>query len=260
MRQMTTAELLTLQIRVILSLVLRETRATFGTSSFGYLWAVITPTASVAVLVILFSMVGRHAPFGASLALFFATGILTLQFFTETSGKLMTVFDANKALLTYPIIKDVDTILARTILISATYLVIMVIFYAGLIAAGMAQLPARPGQLVLVFLSTALLGLGYGTVNAVIVSLWDTWMQIEKVLTRPLFFISGIFYVPSQLPTRAQDYLQWNPILHLVEWFRIGFYPNYSSSVLDKTYPVLVGTVLLLIGLAGERLFRRTRF
>ncbi|WP_238111729.1 ABC transporter permease [Yoonia sp. I 8.24] len=257
---MTTAELLTLQIRVILSLVLRETRATFGTSSFGYLWAVITPTASVAVLVILFSMVGRHAPFGASLALFFATGILTLQFFTETSGKLMTVFDANKALLTYPIIKDVDTILARTILISATYLVIMVIFYAGLIAAGMAQLPARPGQLVLVFLSTALLGLGYGTVNAVIVSLWDTWMQIEKVLTRPLFFISGIFYVPSQLPTRAQDYLQWNPILHLVEWFRIGFYPNYSSSVLDKTYPVLVGTVLLLIGLAGERLFRRTRF
>ncbi|MDO6591635.1 MULTISPECIES: ABC transporter permease [Rhodobacterales] len=257
---MTTAELLTLQIRVILSLVLRETRATFGTSSFGYIWAVITPTASVAVLVILFSMVGRHAPFGASLALFFATGILTLQFFTETSGKLMTVFDANKALLTYPIIKDVDTILARAILISATYLVIMVIFYAGLILAGMAQFPASPGQLVLVFLSTALLGLGYGTVNAVIVSLWDTWIQIEKVLTRPLFFISGIFYVPSQLPTRAQDYLQWNPILHLVEWFRIGFYPNYSSSVLDKTYPVLVGTVLLLIGLAGERLFRRTRF
>ncbi len=260
MRQMTTAELLTLQIRVILSLVLRETRATFGTSSFGYLWAVITPTASVAVLVILFSMVGRHAPFGASLALFFATGILTLQFFTETSGKLMTVFDANKALLTYPIIKDVDTILARTILISATYLVIMVIFYSGLIVAGMAQFPARPGQLVLVFLSTALMGLGYGAMNAVIVSLWDTWMQIEKVLTRPLFFISGIFYVPSQLPTRAQDYLQWNPILHLVEWFRIGFYPNYNSSILDRTYPVFVGAVLLLIGLAGERLFRRSRF
>jgi capsular polysaccharide transport system permease protein len=259
-KQMTTFELLTLQIRVILSLVLRETRATFGTSAFGYAWAVITPTASVSVLVILFSLVGRHAPFGASLALFFATGILTLQFFTEISGKLMTVFDANRALLTYPIIKDVDTILARAILISATYLVIMVIFYTGLIAAGMAGLPARPGQLVFVFFSTALLGLGYGTVNAVIVSMWDTWMQIEKVLTRPLFFISGIFYVPSQLPARAQEFLQWNPILHLVEGFRNGFYPNYNSSILDRNYPILVGTMLLLLGLAGERLFRRSRF
>ncbi|SFR53098.1 capsular polysaccharide transport system permease protein [Yoonia tamlensis] len=260
MRQMTLSALLTLQMRVILSLVLRETRATFGTSAFGYAWAVITPTASVAVLVILFSLVGRHAPFGSSLALFFATGILTLQFFTEISGKLMTVFDANRALLTYPVIKDVDTVLARALLISATYLVIMLLFYAGLILCGMADFPAQPEQLVYVFLATALLGLGYGTVNAVIASLWDTWIQIERVLTRPLFFISGIFYIPSQLPKRAQDFLAWNPVLHLVEWFRCGFYPNYDSRILDIGYPLFVGTGLLLAGLAGERLFRRARF
>ena len=260
MKQMTAPDLIMLQIRVILSLVLRETRATFGTSTFGYAWAVITPTASVALLVVLFSLVGRHAPFGASLALFFATGILTLPFFTELSGKLMTVFDANKALLTYPLIKDVDTILARALLISATYFVIMVLFYAGLITMGMADVPAKPEQLVLVFLTTALFGLGYGTLNAVIASLWDTWFQIEKVLTRPLFFISGIFYVPGHLPTRAQDFLVWNPLLHLVEWFRIGFYPNYNSSILNPVFPVAVGLTLLLLGLAGERLFRRTRF
>ena len=260
MKQMTVSELIMLQTRVILSLVLRETRATFGTSTFGYAWAVITPTASVAVLVVLFSLIGRHAPFGSSLALFFATGILTLQFFTEIAGKLMTVFDANKALLTSPLIKDVDTILARALLISATYFVIMVLFYAGLIATGMANLPAHPEQLVFVFMTTALLGLGYGTLNAVIASIWDTWIQIEKVLTRPLFFISGIFYVPSQLPTRAQDFLFWNPVLHLVEWFRIGFYPNYASSVLNPAYPVMIGLTLLLLGLVGERLFRRLRF
>ena len=257
---MTTSELLTLQLRVILSLVLRETRATFGTSTFGYAWAVITPTASVAVLVLLFSLVGRHAPFGSSLALFFATGILTLQFFTELSGKLMTVFDANKALLTYPIIKDVDTIVARGLLISATYLVIMTLFYSGMVMLGMAQVPARPEQLILVFMTTALLGVGYGTVNAVIASLWDTWIQIEKVLTRPLFFISGIFYVPSQLPATAQDVLKWNPILHLVEWFRFAFYPNYNTNILEMSYPAMVGTTLLLVGLCGERLFRGSRF
>ncbi len=254
------ADLLALQARVIASLALRETRATFGASAFGYVWAIITPTASVALLVFLFSIIDRQPPFGSSLALFFATGILTLQFFTELSSKLMTVFDANRALLTYPIIKDVDTLIARALLIAATYAVIMAIFFGALIALGLAPWPAHPGNLVLAFLATALLGLGLGTLNAVIMSLWDTWAQIEKVLTRPLFFVSGIFYVPSQLPPQARDLLVWNPVLHVVEWVRHGIYPNYHSTVLNPWYPVAVGAGLLLLGLAGERLFRRMRY
>jgi capsular polysaccharide transport system permease protein len=260
MKLVGTSELLTLQLRVIASLVLRETRATFGTSAFGYVWAVITPTASIGLLVFLFSLIGRQPPFGSSLALFFATGILTLQFFNALSGKLMTAFDANRALLTYPIIKDVDTLIARALLISTTYIVIMVIFYTTLILFGLAQWPTHPEHLILAFLATALLGLGFGTLNAVIISLWDTWAQIEKVLTRPLFFISAIFYVPSQLPPQAREVLQWNPVLHLVEWFRHGFYPNYNSMLLDVWYPVGIGAGMLLLGLLGERLFRTARY
>jgi capsular polysaccharide transport system permease protein len=260
MSLISTSELLSLQARVIVSLVLRETRATFGTSPFGYVWAIITPSVSVGLLVFIFSIVGRQPPFGSSLALFFATGILTLQFFNELSNKLMTVFDANRALLTYPIIKDVDTLLARALLIGATYTLIMAVFYVTLTALGLAELPSRPEHVILAFLATWLLGLGFGALNAVITSLWDTWLQIEKILTRPLFFISGIFYVPSQLPPQAREVLQWNPVLHLVEWFRHGFYPNYNSMLLDVWYPIGVGAAMLLAGLAGERLFRRERY
>ncbi|MCA0930420.1 ABC transporter permease [Ruegeria profundi] len=260
MKLVGTSELLQLQTRVIVSLVLRETRATFGTSPFGYVWAIMTPTASIGLLVFIFSIAGRQPPFGSSLALFFATGILTLHFFNELSNKLMTVFDANRALLTYPIIKDVDTLFARALLVAATYTLIMAIFYATLIALGLASVPFRPEQVILAFHATWLLGLGFGTLNAVISSLWDTWTHIEKILTRPLFFISGIFYVPSQLPPQAREVLQWNPVLHLVEWFRYGFYSNYNSMILDVCYPVGVGTAMLLLGLAGERFFRRARY
>ena len=260
MKLVSTTELLSLQLRVIASLILRETRATFGTSPFGYVWAIITPTVGVGLLVFLFSLIDRQPPFGSSLALFFATGILTLQFFTELSNKLMTVFDANRALLTYPIIKDVDTLMARAILVAARYLVMMAVFYRMLFVVNLDPLPAHPEHVILAFLATFLLGLGFGTLNAVIASLWDTWTQIEKILTRPLFFISGIFYVPSQLPRQARDLLQWNPVLHLVEWFRNGFYPNYNSMLLDVSYPVSVGAGMLLVGLAGERLFRERRY
>lgn len=260
MTLLTRSELLKLQLRVIVSLILRETRATFGTSPFGYVWAIITPTVSVSFMVFLFSMTGRQPPFGSSLALFFATGTLALQFFNQLSGKLMTGFDANRALLTYPVIKDIDTLIARSFLVAATYTMIMVLFYGGLIVMGLAPLPARPEHVIFAFAGTWLLGVGFGTINAVISSMWETWVHIETILTRPLFFASGVFYIPSQLPPQAQAILQWNPVLHLVEWFRFGFYPNYFTPILDVWYPVALGAALLLLGLAGERAFRRARY
>lgn len=259
MASMSTKQLLALQVRVIGGLILRETRATFGTSVVGYVWAIVTPAASIGILVFIFSLVGRQTPFGSSFALFFSTGMLTLQFFNELSNKLMTVFNANKALLTYPVIKDVDTLIARACLICLTYLTIMGIFYGSLYALDLMPPPAAPEQLVLAYLACAFLGFGFGAFNAVLMSLWETWAQIEKVLTRPLFFISGVFYVPGQLPPEAIAILQWNPVLHLIEWFRIGFYPNYTLPILDKTFPITVGVIFLVIALSGERLFRKHR-
>ncbi len=251
--------LLALQARVIGALVLRETRATFGTSQLGYLWAIVTPAAGVGVLVMVFEAVSRQPPFGSSLALFFATGMLTLEFYQKLSLTLMTTFDANKALLTYPLIKETDTLFARLILISATYLLIMFIFYSTLIALGLAELPRFPDQLLYAFIATALLGFGAGTFNASVYSMWESWRHVESILTRPLFIISGIFFVPSQLPPTAIAFLKWNPVLHLVEWVRSGYYSNYDSTVLNKTYLLGFAMTLILLGLIGERLYRKKR-
>lgn len=253
------AKLLALQARVIGALVLRETRATFGTSQLGYLWAILTPAAGVAVLVAVFSAAGRQPPFGSSLALFFATGLLTLEFFRKLSTTLMTTFSANKALLTYPLIKETDTLFARFLLISATYALIMAVFYAGLVGLGLAAPPRHADQLLYAYAATALLGFGFGTLNAVILSCWDSWRNIEAILTRPLFIISAVFFIPSRLPPDAVSVLKWNPVLHVIEWFRQGYYPNYDSQVLDRFYVMGFSLTLILLGLAGERLYRKKR-
>ncbi len=259
MSTMSARQLLGLQARVIAALVLRETRAAFGTSQFGYLWAIVAPAAGVGLLVFIFSLVDRQPPFGASLALFFATGVLTLEFFTKLSNALMTAFDANKALLTYPLIKETDALFARLILIAATYALIMVLFYSALTILGLADPPAYPERLLQAFGATAFFGFGFGTINAVAISLFGSWIHIEKVLTRPLFFLSGIFYIPSLLPPEVIAVLKWNPILHLVEWMRTGYYPNYESTVINHAYPIGLAVLLTLLGLTGERVFRKKR-
>lgn len=251
--------LLALQSRVIGALVLRETRAAFGTSQIGYLWAIIVPVGSIALLVTIFSFIGRHPPFGSSFALFFATGILTLELFKKLASSLMTVFQANRGLLAYPPIKETDVLFARAILIGATYVVIMLVVYGGLIWWGLAHVPPSPDKVVEAFAATFLLGFGFGMTSAVVISLWEPWQHIQRILMRPLFFISGVFYVPSYLPPPVIAIISWNPVLHCVEWMRDGFYPNYDSIVLDRGYLLGVALFLTLFGLAGERFTRRWR-
>ncbi len=252
-------KLLALQMRVLGALILRETRTTFGTSHLGYLWAIVTPAAGVAILVTVFAAIGRQSPFGSNLALFFATGYLTLEFYRKLTSSLMTTFSANKALLTYPVIKETDTLFARALLITATYLLIMFLFYSVLILCERANVPRHPDQLLYAFGGIALLGFGLGTVNAVLLSRWESWRFVEKILNRPLFIISGVFYIPSRLPPEALVILKWNPVLHLIEWVRTGYYPNYDSMVLSRTYVLGWALMLIFLGLAGERLYRKKR-
>ncbi|QCO55822.1 ABC transporter [Pseudorhodobacter turbinis] len=247
------------QIRVIVALVLRETRMTFGSSHMGYLWAIIQPLVSISFMVFLFFIAGRQSPYGASLALFFSTAILTLELYNKTSVSLMRAFTSNKALLTYPMIKETDTLFARWVLIACTFVIINTIFYGGLIGLGLAQLPAHPDKLILAFLSTCFLGFGIGTINAIMYQRNQVWQHIEKILGRPLFFLSGVFYIPSNLPPQAIAVIKWNPILHLVEWTREGYYPNYESDVLNIGYPLSVATIAVLLGLFWERMTRKQR-
>lgn len=247
------------ELRVITALVLRETRATFGTSQLGYFWAVLTPIGSTFVLVAIFTLIGRVAPFGSSMALFFASGVLMIQYFNKLGSSLMTSLEANRALLTYPPIKETDVLIARFLLIFCTYILIMFIFFTGLYIIADTELPAYPDQIIEALAALSLLGFGFGTTNAVLLTLWDSWRHIESILTKPLFFISGIFYVPSLLPQNAINILQWNPVLQAIEWFRSGYYGNYNSTILDKPYLLFVGLCLTFLGLAGERLTRKKR-
>jgi len=242
---------------VAASLILRETRATFGTSHLGYLWAIITPVASIILLTVIFSFAARHPPFGTSLALFFATGIIILQLVLRLSESLMTAIEANRALLAYPPIKRTDVLIARALLITLTYLVIAFIIFGSFVALGFASLPARPDHILLAFAAASLLGFGLGLINAILVNHWDSWRRIAPILTKPLFFISGVFFVPDYLPPQIIEWLQWNPVLHAIEWIRQGYYSGYHSQVLNKTYLLSAALFLVFIGLAAERLTRK---
>lgn len=247
------------QARVLGALILRETRTRYGQSSLGYLWALTEPIAFVAVLAGIFTAVGRTPPLGNSIVLFFTTGVLPFLLYRNLSNSVGSAIQSNQALLTYPIVKEIDTLAARGVLEVATSLLVMFIMFYALFLMGIATPPVRPYAVIGALAGLSLLGFGMGIINAVIMEHFSSWQNIHALLSRPLFFISGVFFTVDSLPKTVQEIIIWNPILHGVEWLRYGFYMNYRGNSFEPNYLMFWGLGVTLIGLASERVHRQSR-
>lgn len=163
----------------------------------------------------------------------------------------------NRPVLQLPPVTTFDVIAARGLLEVATDIVVAVILLAGFGAIGLAAMPDDLWGPATALLVTAALGCGVGYVNAVLTVFFRSWEKAYNQLTRVLYFVSGIFYVPAMMPGWARDALAWNPLLQAIDWFRAGFFAGYEPHWLDRSYLVILAILALLAGFALERGWRR---
>ena len=102
--------------RAIGALILREMATTHGRSPGGYLWAVLEPVAGIALLTLIFSLAFRTPALGSNFALFYATGLVPLTFFTVITGRVGSAVNYSRPLLVYSTVTFLDAILARFLL------------------------------------------------------------------------------------------------------------------------------------------------
>src|SRR5262245_52038782 len=241
------------QLRVVGALILRDTRTRHGRSALGYLWAIAEPLSYVALMATLFTVLGRHPPFGSDNALFFASGILPFTLFAALSRSVSGAIEANRALLTYPNVKPIDTLIARAVLEFSTSIIVMIVMFGGITILHKVDGPAHIDTIAAAMLGLALLGFGVGMTNAAIEQVFPTWREIYSVLSRPLMVVTAVFFTLDSLPPSARDIVAYIPITHGVEFFRIGYYSGYRSSALDVAYLYECGLLMCLIGFACER-------
>jgi capsular polysaccharide transport system permease protein len=246
-----------LQGRIVCALVLRETQTRFGKSKLGYLWAVIEPFAHVLAFSAIARLMHRGAPLGGSIEVFFATGIVPFFLFRDLSYNLTPALNANRALLFFPVVQNVDVLAARALLELATWALVAMLVAAAFACAGLDVLPADPLRLIAAWSAMALLGAGFGMVSAVTVMFIHTWEKLVHILIRVLYVTSGVYFLPLHLPRSAREFVWWFPSFHGVEWFREAFYAGYESQDLNRAYLVSWGLGLVLLGLLSERLLRR---
>lgn len=248
---------LRVQGRVISALILRETRSRYGNNKLGFFWALVEPAAHVAVFMAIFAGLGREAPIGGSTGLFILTGIIPWLLYSNIANKVMHGFTANKALLGYPQVMPIDITISRVLIEFSSLFIVMLFF---LITVAYTGTNIKIDSFIMLMNATGLfllLGTGVGLINAAIVHSMPSYKNIYSALSRPLYFVSGIFFTADFLAPEAYSILKYNPLLHLMEWFRSGFYVGFDSALFSRSFAISVTLIIFFVGLIAERLTRK---
>ncbi|MQW87733.1 ABC transporter permease [Sinorhizobium saheli] len=237
-------------IRVTISLMIREMSTRYGGKPGGYLWAFIDPIAHVGFMTFIFHAIARVPALGSSFALFFASGYLPYMFYSSMAGFINGAIKANRSLLSYPIVAPADVVVSRYFvqILTSSFVGFLVLFLVAaednLSVFGAIQLE----KVVAASLMATLLGLGVGAANIALFARSSLYEKVFGIITRPMVLVSGVFFIPDSLPHPFRDIVLYNPLAHVIMWFRSGIYPEYRAAGLDVSYLVEWTASALFIG------------
>lgn len=245
-----------LQARSIMALMLRRIQTRYSGSRAGYLWAIIEPLCWVMVLKLAHQGAGNvQPPLGTSYEVFFATGVILARTWRLAAQAIAASLARRKG-IPIAVIQSLDAAYAIWILEMLTGGLAMGLFLFGLGVFGFDAAPADLLVCIEAYAATSLFALSFGMVLSQVLVVVPGFAHFQSLMMMLIFFTSGFHMLVDRAPLGLRQIMAWNPLLHCIEWFREGFYANYSCMTLDKGYLLGVSVLFLALGLAGERAFR----
>lgn len=248
---------LQIQNSVIFAFFIRELKTRFGKYRLGYLWAVLEPLGHILVIVALFGALGRKTMPGIDYPLYIITGLFPFLFFKNVWARSAEAVDSNRTLLAYRYVQPLDNIWARALLELVIFFIGFIVYLAGVALFGMPILPHWPLEVFCAYSLLFIFSIGVGITSGVISAMFPEVKKCIPFLSRPLYFVSGIFMPLSVVPNDFRGWLLWNPILHALELARENYFIAFKPGGASWSFLVLSSIVSLFIGLT---LYRVTRF
>lgn len=236
-------------MRVIMALMLRELESSDSRTSLGFLWSFIDPIASITLMSVVFGVISKTPPIGTNFPLFYMTGIVPFGIYATIANKSAGALKFSRSLLSFPAVKPIDAIIARSLL---NFFIEVVVFLAlAFVIIYFWQLDPhiRPDLVIQSIGLAALLGLGMGCFNAVLFLMVPAYDNLWSIITRPIMLFSGVLFPLASVPEPYASYLWWNPIAHPVELMRAGFYAEVAPKHVAELYVILISLGAFAFGM-----------
>ena len=247
-----------IQRRVIWALVMREILTSYGRHNIGFLWLFVEPMLFTLGVTALWT--ATRSLHGSSLPIvaFAITGYSSVLLWRNMPGRCIGAIAPNLGLLYHRNVRPIDIYLSRLLLEAAgattAFVVLVLVFHAvGWLALPEDMLQVAAGWGLLAWFGVGL-GLFLGALSEKSEAIDKLWHPMSYLM----FPLSGAAFLVSALPTQAQEFVLYLPMVHGVEYLREGYFGSQITAIYDIEYMVLCNAVLTLFGLAQTRSVSKT--
>jgi lipopolysaccharide transport system permease protein len=231
----------------------RIVRARYQQSILGGLWAILQPTATVAIFSVIFTLFIPVDTKGVPYVVFSYVAMVPWTLFSTSISDMTDSLVGNMNLVTkiyFPReVLPIASLLARVIdyLIAFAVVVVLIAYY---------RLPVAPlGWLYIpVILATQVaLALGLGLIGAALNVFYRDIRLIIGLALQMWFYASPIIYPVTSVPERLRAFYYLNPMAGIIEAYRAVI----LHQVLPDTSLLLSAGVAVLLLVVGYGFFKR---
>jgi ABC-2 type transport system permease protein len=235
---------------LIWALAMKELRVRYKRSILGFFWALLNPLLMMVILTLVFSGIMR-VPIH-HYAVFIISALLPWTFFSQSLGYSIESLVSNGELL-----KKVRV--AKSVFPVAAVLSNIINFLLSMLPLALILVVLRfPFHWTWVYLPVPLLALilftlGCGFFCATANVFFRDVSHIVQIVLSAWFYLSPVMYSIDFLPQQYRTFFRLNPMLYLLNQFRLAIYYGELPALKAVALCLVIGLGTLMIGYAYFR-------
>ncbi|NDV89756.1 ABC transporter permease [Alteromonas sp. 345S023] len=234
---------------VIFALFLRELQSKFN-DKFGLGWAFLEPFVFILALSFFRSLLSPGDVHSVPLFIFMMIGLMGLQSLTTCLQSVSTSIRRNKPLYAFRQVQPLSAVLTAGFLEFFIKVVVVGLIAVALYLMGEDFAIHDPLLLIFLFLMLWAFSISIGLIFGIAAAFVPEVDKIKSMLTRPLMFISCVFFSLQDLPEKFWPYLTWNPLVHFNELARYACFESYGHKGVSLSFIIEVTVVFVFLSLA----------
>lgn len=233
--------------------VKRDVVVYYKQTILGPLWFILQPVISSIMYMLVFGTLAKIGTDGIPQILFYFSGTMLWNYFSETLIQASNVFINNKGMfgkIYFPrLVVPISTLFGQIIKFLIQFVLFAVLFIYFMFNQAALQINVRMLLLPVIIIWIGILATGSGLIISSITTKYRDLALVLNYLVSLLMYASPVVYPLSEVPQSLQKMFMINPVSAPIELFRTCFFGTGNCSAILIVTSLLTTTIILFLGL-----------
>ncbi|WP_028218358.1 ABC transporter permease [Paraburkholderia oxyphila] len=240
---------LSIQIRVVKALLMREVLTRYGRHNVGFLWIFFEPMMFTLGVTGLWTILKATHGSTLSITAFAVTGYSSVLVWRNTVGRCALAIVPNQSLLYHRNVRVIDLFIARALLELTGASLSFVFLTLFFMMFGLMEPPHDVAMMIAGWIYLCFWGMGLGLAVGALSERSETADRIWHTVSYLMFPLSGAVFMVQWLPPAFQKVVLFIPMVHGTEMLRGGYFGNAVKPHYNPFYMVVCDLLVWLVAL-----------